>query len=174
MRSEKGFQIQSPAKQFLESSKGSDHPAGRAVPPPSCFMAEAVWSISTILGRLIGASGSFRSKDRFQSRVPFFLRQCHLSPRGGADMAFLFRGGCFADRSLTGPRSLERFDGAIQLVALSYQKGDDMVSGHQSDSRRIVDPAALIAFRGRVRGTTGLRSSDNVRPHSTFRCAPGL
>jgi hypothetical protein len=37
---------------------------------------------------------------------------------------------------MNGRRSLERFDGAIQLVALCYQQGDDMVSGHQSDGNK--------------------------------------
>jgi hypothetical protein len=37
---------------------------------------------------------------------------------------------------MNGRRSLERFDGAIQLVALCHQKGDDMVSGHKSDGNK--------------------------------------
>jgi hypothetical protein len=58
---------------------------------------------------------------------------------------------------------LERFDGAIELVAFRDEKGDDMVSGHRSDGNKTLADRRrrckrLCAIHRRLSGRTHLLS----------------
>lgn len=116
-----------------------------------CFEHALVWDFITLLIPHF-ERGSLLLLRSLGRRPTLLLRSSHLPPGSRADVAFLcwrcFRGGsgtiggrsdngCARALRWTAPafrRSLEGFDGSIQLGAFGDQQGNDVVGGHSFDS----------------------------------------
>ena len=99
--------------------------------------------------RVVAATGAALILRRLDRRVTLLLRDGHFATARGAYKTFFLGRNCIRGRRFRRGsgwrfRSLERFDRAIQFVALCDEEGDDVVSRHRAilscEQRHVLPP----------------------------------